>query len=56
MLNFGYFDGNDGAIAAPVATSSLKDIRRVTVSVATTASTRAEQVDFQLVQDVRLRN
>jgi hypothetical protein len=32
-LSFSYFDANDNAIAAPVASTSLANIKRITVSI-----------------------
>jgi type II secretory pathway component PulJ len=55
-LDFSYHDGNDTALSAPVATSSLSDIRRITVALVTTASTLGQEASMPLVEDVRVRN
>ncbi len=55
-LGFSYHDGNDTELSAPVSTSSLGDIRRITVALVTTASTVGHEASMPLVVDVRVRN
>jgi prepilin-type N-terminal cleavage/methylation domain-containing protein len=59
LLTFAYFDDTtptNTAIAAPVATSSLDDIRRITISVVAADTIVGAQQTFPLVVDVQLRN
>ena len=58
-LTFTYFDDTtptNGAITAPVATASLGDIRRVTISLVAADTVVGAQQAFPLVVDVQLRN
>ena len=55
-LGFSYYDGNDTELPAPVDSTSLHDIRRITVAVVTTASTVGKEASLRLVEDVRVRN
>jgi len=55
-LTFSYFDAFDAAIPAPVASGSLDNIERITVSLATTQTTVDRQATFPLVVDIHLRN
>jgi len=54
-LSFAYFDGSNASIAAPVASASLGNIRRVTIGLVT-SHTLGSQVTFPLTVDVRIRN
>ena len=59
LLTFAYFDDTtptNNAIVAPVATSSLADIPRITISLVATDTVVGAQQTFPLVVDVRLRN
>ena len=58
-LTFAYFDDAspvNNAIAAPVPTASLANIRRVTLGLVTTQQTVGVQETFTLAVDIRLRN
>lgn len=59
LLSFAYFDDTtptNASIAAPVASTSLADIRRITVGIVTSTSMADKQQTFPLSVDVRLRN
>ena len=59
LLTFTYFDDTiptNAAIAIPVATASLGDIRRVTISLVAADTIVGAQQTFPLVVDVQLRN
>ena len=55
-LGFTYYDGNDAELPAPVDSTTLHDVRRITIAVVTTASTIGKEASMRLVEDVRVRN